>query len=83
MSGETEEVSEEDIQINLKKVENGEALTIPLAVLNGVFKKRYFGDKEYLAKIKKENKDKIAKRKHKYYLKNKVKWKKKVKKLKK
>lgn len=39
----------EEIELNLKKVENGEALTIPLSVLNGEFKEEYrkrFGEFE-------------------------------------
>jgi len=36
------ELTEQQIEQNLKLVEQGKPLTIPLAVLNGEFKKRYF-----------------------------------------
>ena len=41
----------EEIKINLKKVENGEALTVPLSVLNGEFKKRYFKRVKFVPKV--------------------------------
>ena len=34
--------TEQEIQENLVKVKNGEALTIPLSILDGEFKRRYF-----------------------------------------
>ena len=45
-------MDEEDIERNLKKVKNNEALDMPLAVLNGQFKQRYkekFGEFEKLS----------------------------------
>lgn len=36
------EITQEVIQKNLRNVEEGKELTIPLAVLNGEFKKQYF-----------------------------------------
>ena len=40
-------ITKEDIDRNIKKVQNGEALDIPLILLNGKFKQKY-NLKEYL-----------------------------------
>ena len=47
-------ITEKDIIENLKRADEGKPLTIPLAVLNGEFKKRWFGDKEYQRKCQRE-----------------------------
>jgi len=36
------QITQELINENLKRVENGEALTMPLSILNGEFKEAYF-----------------------------------------
>ena len=49
----TQQISKELIEENIKKVENGEALTISLVALNGKFKKKYkekFGEFEKMDK---------------------------------
>ena len=45
--------TEEDINRNLKNVDEGKDLDISLCALNGEFKKRYFRDKEYIKEYKK------------------------------
>ena len=45
---------EEAIERNLKRVENGKALDMPLAVLDGELKKRWFGDSDYQKERNKE-----------------------------
>ena len=42
MTKQERQIPEQVIKQNLEAVEKGQALTIPLAVLNGQFKKEYF-----------------------------------------
>ena len=63
----TEKVTEQEIKENLEAVEQGKPLTMPLAVLNGVFKEEYrkkFGEFEKMSKeeIKKTDKYKAYQR---------------------
>jgi len=54
-------VTKEVIEENLKRVENGKALTIPLIILNGKFKRRYYNksrtayNREYHRQWRKKN----------------------------
>lgn len=48
MKQQLQQVSEEIIEENLERVKEGESLTMPLAILDGEFKKRYFGKKEVI-----------------------------------
>lgn len=59
------EISKEVIKENIERIEEGKALTMPLAVLNGELKKRYFS-KAYCEKNKDRSEQKKA-----YYEKNK------------
>lgn len=75
--------TEKEIEENLEAVEERKPLTIPLAVLNGQFKEKYFGE-EYKKQVKSEakrryrrkNKEKVNKYQREYYRKNREKAKK-------
>ena len=41
---------QKQIQENLKRVENGEELNVPLAILNGEFKEAYFHPNKFIPK---------------------------------
>ena len=62
-------IDEEIIQENLKNVDEGKPLTMPLAILDGIFKARYFS-----RAYQKTDRHKTIERE--YYRKNKEKWKK-------
>ncbi|HUS48960.1 MAG TPA: hypothetical protein VMZ91_02245 [Candidatus Paceibacterota bacterium] len=73
--------TEEDINRNLKNVDEGKDLDISLCVLNGEFKKRYFGDKETQRKLKRKEycqKPEVKARQKEYNQKPEVKAKRKV-----
>jgi len=53
-----EQITKEDIEKNLKRVDEGKPLTIPLAILNGIFKQKYFS-KQYYKQYREKNKEKI------------------------